>query len=80
MQACVVNEHILNMLLKGVFCNWQYTLINSLQGFIRLIKRTLKLIENYRFFKDYKFGSCYYFFEIILFIECIVLQKNYQRY
>jgi hypothetical protein len=38
MWACVVNEYLLNMLSKGVLLNWQYTLINGLQGFIMLIK------------------------------------------
>jgi hypothetical protein len=52
MGAYVVNEHVLNMLSKDVFLNSQYTLINGLQGFIRLTKRTWKLIGNYRFSKD----------------------------
>jgi hypothetical protein len=53
MWAYVVNEHILNMLSKGVLLNWQYTLINGLQGFIMLTKRTWKLIGNYyKCFKD----------------------------
>jgi hypothetical protein len=52
MWACVVNEHILYMLSKGVLFNWQYTLMNGLQDFIRLTKRTWKLIGNYKCFKD----------------------------
>jgi len=52
MWAYIVNEHVLNMLSKDVFLNSQYTLINGLQGFTRLTKRTWKLIGNYRFSKD----------------------------
>jgi hypothetical protein len=78
MWACVVNEHILNMLSKGIFLNWKYILINGLQVFIRLIKITWKLIGNCRFLKNISLDPFRTFFFKILFIEHIVLQIFYQ--